>query len=187
VTISARFDRVAYEQIVGSIAARRRLSAFDLDVLALVAEGLSTDEIAKRSTLARSMVLSSIQRLKVSLSARTRTDLALIGLERGLLPARAAARQTELLHDGERRVREREEVIVSLYEPACPSPRQLQLLALIAAGFNNREIAERLHISVKGAGVRVRELRMRLNARTRAELVVIGLERGLLTLGSDLR
>jgi DNA-binding NarL/FixJ family response regulator len=60
------------------------------------------------------------------------------------------------------------------------SPRELQVLELIARGHTNREIGERLGVSVKTIeGYRARVIE-KLGARTRAELVAYAIMAGLL-------
>lgn len=60
------------------------------------------------------------------------------------------------------------------------SPRELQVLGLIGHGHTNREIAERLAVSVKTIeGYRARLLE-KLGARTRADLVAYAMLAGLL-------
>lgn len=64
------------------------------------------------------------------------------------------------------------------------SPRELQVLGLIVHGHTNREIAERLNVSVKtieGYRARVQE---KLGARSRAELVEYAILAGLLPAAS---
>ena len=63
------------------------------------------------------------------------------------------------------------------------SPRELQVLGQIARGHTNREIAERLDVSVKTIeGYRARILH-KLGVRTRADLVAYAMLAGLLPMG----
>jgi DNA-binding NarL/FixJ family response regulator len=57
--------------------------------------------------------------------------------------------------------------------------REREVLALIAAGLNNREIAERLVISPATAKSHVSRILLKLDARDRAQLVVIAYQTGL--------
>jgi DNA-binding NarL/FixJ family response regulator len=57
--------------------------------------------------------------------------------------------------------------------------REREVLALIATGLTNREIAERLIISPATAKTHVGRILMKLNARDRTQLVVIAYEGGL--------
>jgi DNA-binding NarL/FixJ family response regulator len=178
VTSSNRFNHGAYQHIIEALAAPPQLTPREREVLTLVGEGLRNDEIALRLAVSRKRVAELIRWLKLRLRVDTRVEVALAALDQGLVTARAVAQQTQAL-------RQRESVIASLGWPRPLSPRQLDLLVLVAAGLNNREIGERLGISAKSVGVRIRELKMELNARTRVELVVNAKERGVLAAALD--
>jgi DNA-binding NarL/FixJ family response regulator len=55
------------------------------------------------------------------------------------------------------------------------------VLALVAAGLNNDEIASRLFVSPATAKTHVSRTMSKLDARDRAQLVVIAYETGLVT------
>jgi DNA-binding NarL/FixJ family response regulator len=57
--------------------------------------------------------------------------------------------------------------------------REREVLALIATGLNNREIAERLVISTATAKTHVSRILLKLDARDRAQLIVIAYQSGL--------
>jgi RNA polymerase sigma factor (sigma-70 family) len=57
--------------------------------------------------------------------------------------------------------------------------REREVLILVAAGLTNAEIAERLVITSATVKTHVSRILMKLNARDRAQLVVIGYESGL--------
>lgn len=59
------------------------------------------------------------------------------------------------------------------------TPRQRQVLELIAAGRANKEIAHRLRISVKTVEFHKTNLMARLGLRTTADLVKYALKHGL--------
>ena len=63
------------------------------------------------------------------------------------------------------------------------TPREREILTLVASGLSNDDIAERLVISPATAKTHVNRTMMKLNARDRAQLVVIAYETGLLTPG----
>jgi DNA-binding CsgD family transcriptional regulator len=65
---------------------------------------------------------------------------------------------------------------------APPTPREREVLQLLAAGASNKMIAHRLGISVATAKFHVAALLMKLGARTRSDAVAIGVRRGLLML-----
>jgi two-component system response regulator NreC len=59
------------------------------------------------------------------------------------------------------------------------SPRELQVLRLLARGHTNREVATLLTLSVKTVETHRSRLLEKLGARTRAELVQIASQLGL--------
>jgi DNA-binding CsgD family transcriptional regulator/tetratricopeptide (TPR) repeat protein len=60
------------------------------------------------------------------------------------------------------------------------TPREAEVLALVAEGRSNREIAQQLFISIKTVSVHVSNLLAKLNASGRTEAVAIARRRGLL-------
>jgi DNA-binding NarL/FixJ family response regulator len=63
--------------------------------------------------------------------------------------------------------------------------REREVLGLIATGLSNREIAERLIISPATAKTHVSRILLKLDARDRAQLVVIAYQSGLAKAGSS--
>jgi DNA-binding CsgD family transcriptional regulator/tetratricopeptide (TPR) repeat protein len=61
------------------------------------------------------------------------------------------------------------------------TPRETEVLALVADGLTNRQIGERLFISVKTASVHVSRLLAKLGAATRGEAAAIARRQGMLT------
>jgi DNA-binding NarL/FixJ family response regulator len=59
------------------------------------------------------------------------------------------------------------------------TPREREVLGLIAEGQNNREIAEALHLSPLTAKTHVSRILMKLGARDRVQLVVMAYQAGL--------
>jgi DNA-binding NarL/FixJ family response regulator len=57
------------------------------------------------------------------------------------------------------------------------------VLALVARGLSNAEIAQHLNVSPATAKTHVARLLMKLDARDRAQLIVIAYESGLVTPG----
>jgi DNA-binding NarL/FixJ family response regulator len=63
--------------------------------------------------------------------------------------------------------------------------REREIMALVAAGLSNDEIAARLYLSPLTAKTHVSRAMTKLNARDRAQLVVIAYETGLVTPGQQ--
>jgi DNA-binding NarL/FixJ family response regulator len=61
------------------------------------------------------------------------------------------------------------------------TPRESEVLVLVARGRSNTEIAEELHMSLSTAKTHVSRLLTKLDGRDRAQLVVIAYESGLMT------
>ena len=59
--------------------------------------------------------------------------------------------------------------------------REVEVLELVARGLSNGEIAERLYVSPATAKTHVARLLMKLNARDRAQLIIVAYESGLIT------
>lgn len=67
-------------------------------------------------------------------------------------------------------------------EPATLSPREVEVLRLVADGLGNKEISFRLGISEHTVKFHVNSILTRMNAATRAEAVAIGIRQGLILL-----
>jgi DNA-binding NarL/FixJ family response regulator len=65
------------------------------------------------------------------------------------------------------------------------TPREEEVLALVAAGRSNKEIASRLFISTKTVSVHVSNILAKLGAAGRTEAVAIARRRGLLADEAD--
>jgi DNA-binding NarL/FixJ family response regulator len=63
------------------------------------------------------------------------------------------------------------------------TPREREVVALVATGMSNDEIAERLHVSPLTAKTHVNRAMMKLDAHDRAQLVVIAFQTGLVRAG----
>jgi two-component system, NarL family, response regulator NreC len=63
------------------------------------------------------------------------------------------------------------------------TPREREILTLIAEGFSNREIAEELVISVKTVDRHRENIMRKLNLHNRVELVKYAIEKGLIATG----
>ena len=60
------------------------------------------------------------------------------------------------------------------------TPRQTDVLGLVAHGLSNRQVAAALGISVETAKEHVKDCYIRLGAKNRAHAVAIGLQKGLI-------
>jgi len=69
-----------------------------------------------------------------------------------------------------------------LAEANTLTPRELEILEMMADGLSNRAIAARLKISRHTVKFHVASILTRLGARTRAEAVTVGVRRGVLSL-----
>jgi DNA-binding NarL/FixJ family response regulator len=63
--------------------------------------------------------------------------------------------------------------------------REREVMSLVAAGLSNDEIGARLHLSPLTAKTHVSRIMTKLNARDRAQLVVLAYETGLITPGNQ--
>jgi DNA-binding NarL/FixJ family response regulator len=68
--------------------------------------------------------------------------------------------------------------------PECLSEREREVLALVARGLNNTEVAEALGLSPLTAKTHVSRIMGKLGARDRAQLVIVAYESGMVTPGS---
>lgn len=112
-------------------------------------------------------------------------DTEPIDLIRGI---QAVARGDGLLSPGvTRRLIAKFATLTSKTEPACDlevlTEREREVMALVAGGLSNDEIAERLIISPATAKTHVSRAMVKLGARDRAQLVVFAYESGLVRPG----
>jgi DNA-binding NarL/FixJ family response regulator len=61
------------------------------------------------------------------------------------------------------------------------TPREREMVALVATGLSNQEIAERMHVSPFTVRAHVQRAMTKLHARDRAQLVVVAYQTGLAT------
>ncbi|MFB4272415.1 response regulator [Nonomuraea sp. GTA35] len=61
------------------------------------------------------------------------------------------------------------------------TPREREVLTLVATGLSNRDIAERLHLTVGTVKTHIGHLLAKLQARDRAQLVIAAYDAGLVT------
>jgi DNA-binding NarL/FixJ family response regulator len=72
-------------------------------------------------------------------------------------------------------------VVTASSQLAHLTERETEVLALVAKGWSNSEIAQRLYVSPATAKTHVSRLLMKLGARDRAQLIVIAYESGLVS------
>jgi DNA-binding NarL/FixJ family response regulator len=86
------------------------------------------------------------------------------------------------VHAGHRRIPE--EIAVALVDHPRDdlTPREIDVLRLIARGNANKEIAEQLSIGEASAKSHVANILSKLDAKDRAHAVTIGLKRGIIEL-----
>jgi DNA-binding CsgD family transcriptional regulator len=63
-----------------------------------------------------------------------------------------------------------------------PSPRELEILELLAGGARDEQIAEQLSLSPATVQTHVRNAKAKLGARTRAQAVAVALRQGMISL-----
>jgi DNA-binding NarL/FixJ family response regulator len=71
--------------------------------------------------------------------------------------------------------------VEALEDQASPSPKELQVLALVAQDATSAEIAERLYISPRTVDTHVRRACQKLGVKSRAAAVARAIELGLIT------
>ncbi|MGH3132989.1 MAG: HD domain-containing phosphohydrolase, partial [Gaiellaceae bacterium] len=64
--------------------------------------------------------------------------------------------------------------------PRGLTPREVEVLALIARGHSNREVARRLHLAEKTVGNHVEHIYAKIGSSTRAEASLFAMQHGLL-------
>jgi DNA-binding NarL/FixJ family response regulator len=135
-------------------------------VLALLAEGHPNNQIANRLGLTARTVKTDVKKLLEKLDASNRTHLVVVAHRRGL-------RDLGSVDDAHPQ-----------RDLSWLTSREREVLALLAEGHPNNQIANRLGVSQQTVKVYVRKLLGKLGARDRTHLAVVAHERGLRDLGS---
>jgi DNA-binding NarL/FixJ family response regulator len=63
------------------------------------------------------------------------------------------------------------------------TPREMEVLGLVARGLSNKEIACQLHTAQGTIKMHVQNIRKRLNVSSRTQAVITAIERGILHVG----
>jgi two-component system, NarL family, response regulator NreC len=67
------------------------------------------------------------------------------------------------------------------------TPRQRDIVQLFAEGYGLKEIAERLRLSLKTIEFHKSHIMAEFNLRSNADLVLLAVKKGLITVNSDIR
>jgi DNA-binding CsgD family transcriptional regulator len=86
----------------------------------------------------------------------------------------------DIAEDGEGAAAKGDALVVAAAAEAALTPRETEVLALLAEGMANKEIAARLSFSTHTAKFHVESLLRKLDAANRAEAVREGIRRGLI-------
>ncbi len=195
--LSAQPDmEVVGEASAGGIAVERAIElAPDVVVMDITMEGMSgleaAREIRERAPGTKVLVLTihkSVQYLRRALeagatgyvlkqAADTELAVAIRVVHRGevfVYPVFTKVLLGDLARQGERGDRSPPDSYESL------SPREKQVLRLVALGYTNRQIADQLFLSTKTVGTYRSRLMSKLNLKSRPALVRYALRRGLL-------
>jgi len=153
---------------VSGADACRQLTAANPDLAVLIVSSYSDDQLVEECIRAgaRGYVIKDIERLSLKDSVR-----AVYGGGGAVSPAIAA----KVLN----RLRTKEELAST--EPSSPlSHTQLEILRLIAAGFSNREIASRVHLSENTIKSHVQEIFRKLDVGNRVQAALKASKQGWL-------
>jgi two-component system response regulator DevR len=146
----------------------RQLLAVDPDIAVLIVSTYSEDRLVEECVKAgaKGYVIKDIQQLSLKASIR-----AVYGGGGAVSPVIAA----KVLN----RLRTHEELASA--EPASPlSQTQLEILRLIAAGFSNREIAGRVHLSENTVKSHIQEIFRKLDVGNRVQAALKASKEGWL-------
>lgn len=146
----------------------RQLLAVDPDIAVLIVSTYSEDRLVEECVKAgaKGYVIKDIQQLSLKASIR-----AVYGGGGAVSPVIAA----KVLN----RLRTQEELASA--EPASPlSQTQLEILRLIAAGFSNREIAGRVHLSENTVKSHIQEIFRKLDVGNRVQAALKASKEGWL-------
>ena len=84
-----------YEEVVAALSEPPRPSQRELDLLQLMADGLTDAEIAEKLSISAKTMRSRLHTLRKKMHARTRTHAVAIAFRRGLLEVERRGREPE--------------------------------------------------------------------------------------------
>lgn len=142
-------------------------------IIELIACGWTRPQIAPHLHLSPDTVKTHLHRVNKRMRTQNAAHLVALLIRRGVLPTTVADTAVRAQRATTRRVR--------WAAPACRlTPRERDVLELLACGFTKEEVAERLPLSPATVRTYVTRARMRLRASNTAHLVAICIREGLL-------
>src|SRR5438094_5031778 len=84
-----------YEEVVAALSEPPRPSQRELELLTLMADGLTDGEIAEKLSISAKTMRSRLHAMRLKMQARTRTHAIAIAFRRGLLDVERRAREPE--------------------------------------------------------------------------------------------
>lgn len=173
-TVAERFDSLPEPYL----AAYVRYRAAESELRARGTRGEAAETLVRAHAAARRLraepLLGRIERLAV----RARIDLGRTPADPGRAPIEPEEERDPSKGAGASRVSE-EARDLEPGRPAGLSPREVEVLRLVAQGLSNGEIAERLFITRKTAGVHVTHILDKLGVDNRVEAAMVAARLGL--------
>jgi DNA-binding NarL/FixJ family response regulator len=157
-------------------AARARLHAAGAELRARGTRGAATELLVAASHVAMAMGAAPLRTEIADLARRARIDLA---------PPRSDADADAAATQPARTTADDDAGPLAALRRAGLSTREIEVLQLVSAGRTNGEIAERLFISRKTAGVHVTHILDKLAVSNRVEAAMVAARLGLVTAPDD--
>jgi LuxR family maltose regulon positive regulatory protein len=164
----------------------RQGSLVEIDALLALAAAAAGDQVAARTTLLRTLTLAEPEGYLRSFADLGEPMRALLGDCRLALAPRADAPSRQSLAYIDRILavfaaapaRPQAAPVESLIEPL--SPRELEVLALVAAGLSNQNIADRLIVSISTVKKHINNIYGKLDVLSRTQALKRARELGLI-------
>lgn len=186
---------------IGQRTALRKLTEREHEVLALLAEGLATAEIAHRLGITSATVRSHVQNILTRLGVCNRRQAAALLAGRLPSPTRARLRAARRAPDAPRRPADlnadpARPQLIRLTAAAAPpqkqkntsmlpstaahlTRREVQVLRCLAAGLGRSEIAERLYVSPHTARTHIQRVLTKLGVHSALAAMAVARDVGL--------